>query len=235
MGEGGLKTLDELKKEIQEFQTVDKLEQVFNDIFESAEATNEEKRLHQGQHGRLFKTAGEELYPLIVWLKIRMPGTKAKLVLGNQNYDAEVFQGSEKPIRLEIGMAIDGYQDRLLKEAISRDGHGSPHSTYERVGYGKGKTVNATNSRITAPSNAIANKLADQIDQIAEVKSAKQYNPATILILAQMDDFGVRNESLEILRTRSRKILELYDWPVNKVDIIGKANGLLASKNNSEN
>jgi len=228
-----LKTLDELKKEIQKFQTVDNLEQIFNDIFASPEATNEEKRLHEGQHGRLFKTAAEELDPLIVWLKIRMPDASARLVLGNQNYDAEVSQGAENPIRLEIGLAIDGYQDRLLKEAISKDGHGSPNSTYERVGNGKEKTVKATNSRITAPSNSIAKKCADQIDQIAKAKSAKGYDSATILILAQMDDFAIRGESLDILKSCSEKILESYNWPVNKVDIIGKKNGLLASKYNS--
>ena len=227
MGAVGLRTLASLRELIQEYSSVQDLEGIFDEVFGTDEATPAEIRLKKGKYGPFFKIAAEELWPLIQWLKIRHPKAKAKLVIGNQNYDAKVDLGSGEIFRVEIGLAIDGHQNSLLMEKIGRDGHGSPNSTYERVSSGATKSVKTTNPRTLVPVSAKVSDSVEKIRKIAVKKCAKSYDPLTRLVLFLEEDFGIRGQNLENLTMQTSSLLKTFAWKVQQVDVIGDKCGLL--------
>ena len=216
-----MRSLAELHKNMQQFQTVSELELIFEEIFESNEATNAEKRLREGTHARLFKLAGEELYPLISWMKLFAPEAKGRIIDGNQNFDAEVMQKlSEAPIRLEIGYASGGYEDRLLNEAITEFGSGSPNSTYKRTGKGDQKGVDVISSRITSTAMSTAAKYVRQIQSVAGKKHKKNYHAETVLVLFLQSEMGIRGESESFLFDKIDMQLRTTAWTTERVDVI---------------
>ncbi len=228
-----LKSLDTLKSFIQEFHSVAELEQALGEIFKSPEASDAQKRLCEGEFGRLFKFAAEELSALIAWMNIRHPEALGRVIDGNQPYDAEIKLASDSsPQEIEFGAAIDGYADQLLSEAITENGHGSPNSVYERIGKGAQKTVGTKNNRITASSKALVEKYLGWIETIAKKKSVKKYASSTVIVLYLDSHTALCGIELDRLRNGAKTILDNQDWQVTQVDVICLKNGLLATKAN---
>jgi len=148
----------------------------------------------------------------------------------NQNYDAEILTaGLETPLELEIGRAIDGYQDRLMLEKVTEDGHASPFSTYERSGKGVSRTVATLNPRSSIRASAEVERLLGQLCDVAKKKSRMTYDPPIFLLLYIENDIAFRGDNLKSLRKGSEHILSHFDWVFESVDVICGSNGLIAS------
>ena len=231
MGGNQLRSLQELEAYIQEFHTVKELDTAFRDIFSTCEETAANIRQRTGEFARIFKFAAEELYPLLKWLELRRPRSLARMVKGNQPYDAEVKDIETQAIeRVEIGRAVDGEQDFLQSKVLSECGRASPNSTYKNVGKGPNKKVVVVKDRIVGSSAQTVRESLSLIEDIAKKKAAKKYAADTTILLFLDIHTPLFDENLDRLRDGAASILASHEWKSDKVDVLCGRNGLLACR-----
>ncbi|WP_152615670.1 hypothetical protein [Leisingera sp. ANG-M1] len=224
------RSLIDLQDFIQNFQTVEDLEQAFTEIFESDEESDENKRCRQGKHGRLFKLAGEELLPLIEWMKIRRPACLGRVIDGNQPYDAEVtWSDAEQTERIEIGRGTNGQQEHLLNVYLSDHGEASGLSEYKREGRGPNARVVVASGKSSTTSKKLMAETLKCLDQVAKKKSSKEYAKDTVLVLYSECMISFNEETQSELRNCAEEIIASYEWSVGQVDVLVRRNGLLFS------
>ncbi len=210
-GAVAMRSLVELHEFIQEFRSVDALQEALSEIFASPEATDEEKRERGGEFGRYFKFAAEELHPLIEWLKLQRPGSLARVIDGNQHYDAEVRHIEKASIeRIEIGRAVDGEQTHLMLKAVSQNGLASPNSVYKSIGKGTNKSVAVTKDRIVGSERETVDKALHWLSVLAKKKVTKNYPANIILVLFVEMDLSLCDVQLERFREGAGAILEVF-------------------------
>ena len=187
--------------ELQKRRTPIELRDYVNELRDSAR--KDDAVWHQGMlRSGLFKQLIQEIIPVkdYVLHRYRNEDVLVSPVLGNQGYDAEVFDSTNRLIeRIEVTAPYDGeYEVIDTRLAIKR-------------GYGK--------MRIYSPGENVR-KLKTLVLKAAEAKSKKDYSDSTLLIVLELRPPSPESSTRTAYQTELDliiKSLKLITFCANKV------------------
>jgi len=108
-------------------------------------------------------------------------------VIGNQNYDALVTEGTAPFSRIEITQAHEGEGAYLRMLHLDREGHVSPVGAITKAGTKRTGITVQVEYKANSPEERRSAEFA-RVREAIELKSEKEYPPNTALIVA-FDDF----------------------------------------------
>ena len=228
MGANRVKSLDELQKLIQQFHSVEELEKAIQEIRTSPEVSLSDKRLRRGKWGNLFKVTSEELSPLVHWMKSNAPDCKGRIIVGNQNYDAEICcPGEEQIQRLEIGFLAEGHQRNLWLSHLTEEGLACPTATYKKQQHGKSKRAVVIEDPVFFWRTRRPAKYCDRLTRSRQRRLKKITIKKMLLVLFVPQETELSERALNSVRIEAGKIFRSKIWPVQRVDLILQMNGQL--------